>query len=116
MLSNKQIAMFEFVKSNPNSSINQISAGTGISRLAVWRFVTDFDLKKPRNIFIRQKQATKSMGKNGKINGGHFDTFSVSPHFQMSQLIKPVAKIVKSAPKKTIKRDPITAAWFGSVA
>ncbi len=112
MLSNKQTAMFDFVKSNPDSSINQISAGTGISRLAVWRFVTDFDLKKPRNIFIRKKQATKSMGKNGKINGGHFDTFSISPHFEMSQLIKPV--VVMAAPKKRIKRDPITGALFGA--
>ncbi len=119
MTKSEHLIVIKYVMANPKSSLKNISLATGFSLLSLHRFLTDYELKKPRKIFFWINSSVKKIDKNGKIIGGHKHLFSINPSFDLDKFleVKTKNKTVKPKPilKKTIQRDPITAALFGNI-
>jgi hypothetical protein len=118
MNKDQHLIVIKYVMANPKSSLKNIVLSTGFSSLALHRFLTDYELIKPRKIFDWVDTPLRKIDKNGKVIGGHEYLFSIRSGFDLDNFLapKPVEKIALPAPKKVIKRDPITAALFGAIA
>jgi hypothetical protein len=117
MNKSEHLIVIKYLLDNPKSSLKNISLATGFRHLSLHRFLTDYELKKPRKIFSWINASLVKIDKNGKKIGGHKYLFSVRNDFNLENFleVKPKIKVKKIRPivKKTIQQDPITAAFFG---
>lgn len=120
MTKSEHLIVIKYVMANPKSSLKMISLATGFGALTLHRFLTDYELKKPRKIFSWIDSPMRKIDKNLKPIGGHQYLFSVRPEFSLEKFLEPKQKtakavISKPAEQKVFVRDPITAALFGSL-
>lgn len=121
MNQSEHLIVIKYVMANPKSSLKDIALATGFGALNLHRFLTDYELKKPRKIFSWIDSPMRKIDKNLKPIGGHQYLFSVRPEFSLEMFLEPkqkARKVVISKPveQKVFVRDPITAALFGSTA
>jgi len=117
----QHIIVIKYVMEHPKSSLKEIALATGFSALSLHRFLTDYELKKPRKIFSWIDSPVRKLDRNLKPIGGHKYLFYVNEGFSLEQFLAPKIKAIKPKPmrpveQKKIVRDPITAALFGAIA
>lgn len=101
---------------HPKSSLKEISLATGFGALSLHRFLTDYELKKPRKIFSWIDSPVRKIDKNLKPIGGHKYLYSVRPEFNLEKFLEPKATPMKARPepvKQEIKHHPLHSAFFG---
>ena len=100
--------IFDYVKANPMQTATQISQATGLNELTVHRQLSGGYKKISAGTFLRKK-VTRSLppNKDGRIRGSFCYLYFVNPNQNTE---------VKKVVKKSLQRDPITAALFGELA
>ncbi|MBU3639988.1 hypothetical protein [Polynucleobacter sp. AP-RePozz3-80-G7] len=99
--------VIDFVKHNQPVSAQQVSEATGLHKLTVHRHLNGGRGKMTNGIFIREKATKKVVHPGGRIRGAFHYVYFINPSIQPIPRMKPKQVV--------IKRDPITAALFGSV-
>ena len=100
--------IYEYVKNNPMKTATQIAIATGINELTCHRHLSGGRGKLSNGMFIRKKVNAKRIDAGNRIRGTYHYLYSISPNFKQEPK--------KIAPKKVIKRDPITEAFYGVIS
>ena len=95
MIKSEHLIVIKYLLDNPKSSLKNISLATGFGHLSLHRFLTDYELKKPRKIFSWIDAPLIKIDKNGKKIGGHEYLFSVRNDFNLENFLDVLPKILK---------------------